>query len=135
MDTKMDSKMEQGLSEETFSYSYSASRQEEIKNIRDKYAPPVQEEDKLEQLRRLDRSVTWPGTIISIIIGFISTLVLGVGMCCTLVWTNLFALGVVVGLVGIAGIIAAYPVYSHITKKQREKLVPEILRLSDELLK
>lgn len=52
-----------------------------------------------------------------------------------LVWTSLFALGVVVGLVGIAGIIAAYPVYSHITKKQKEKLAPQILRLSDELLK
>lgn len=131
----MDTTMEQKSSEETFNYSYSASRQEEIKKIRDKYAPPVQEEDKMEQLRRLDQSVTRPGTIISIIIGSLSTLILGVGMCCTMVWTNLFALGVVVGLVGIAGIIAAYPVYSHITKKQKEKLAPQILRLSDELLR
>lgn len=130
----MDTKMEQELSEETFSYSYSASQQEEIRNIREKYAPPVQE-DKMEQLRRLDQSVTRPGTIISILIGSVSTLILGVGMSCTMVWTNLFALGVVVGLVGIAGIVAAYPVYNHITKKQREKLAPEILRLSDELLK
>lgn len=130
----MDTNMEQKSSEETFNYSYSASQQEEIRNIREKYAPPVQE-DKMEQLRRLDQSVTRPGTIISIIIGSVSTLILGVGMSCTMVWTNLFALGVVVGLVGIAGIIAAYPVYNHITKKQREKLAPEILRLSDELLK
>lgn len=129
----MDTKMEQKSSEETFNYSYSASRQEEIRNIREKYAVPAQE-DKMEQLRRLDQSVTRLGTIISIIIGILSTLILGVGMCCTLVWTNLFALGVVVGLVGIAGIIAAYPVYTHITKRQREKLAPEILRLSDELL-
>lgn len=129
----MDTKMEQKSSEETFNYSYSASQQEEIRNIREKYAAPAQE-DKMEQLRRLDQSVTRPGTIISIIIGILSTLILGVGMCCTLVWTNLFTLGVVVGLVGIAGIIAAYPVYTHITKRQREKLAPEILRLSDELL-
>lgn len=131
----MDAKMEQKPSEETFQYSYSASRQEEIRNIREKYASPALEEDKMEQLRRLDQSVTRPGTIISIIIGSLSTLILGVGMCCTMVWTHLFALGVAVGLVGIAGIIAAYPVYSYITKKQREKLAPEILRLSDELLK
>lgn len=129
----MNIKMEQESSGETFHYSYSASRQEEIQNIREKYAPPAQE-DKLEQLRRLDQSVTRPGTIISIILGSSGTLVLGVGMCCTLVWTSLFALGVVVGLIGIAGIVAAYPVFNYITKKQKEKLAPEILKLSDELL-
>lgn len=131
----MDIKTEQKAFEETFNYSYSASRQEEIRNIRKKYAPPMQEEDKMEQLRRLDKSVTRPGTVISVGIGLLSTLILGVGMCCTMVWTNLFALGVVVGLAGIAGIIAACPLYNYITKKQKEKLAPEILKLSDELLK
>jgi hypothetical protein len=29
----------------------------------------------------------------------------------------------------------AYPVYNRVLKKQREKIAPEILRLSDELLK
>lgn len=121
---------------EVFSYTYSASQQEEIKSIREKYAPPTEEEDKMERLRRLDQEVTRPGTIISIIIGVVSSLILGVGMCCTMVWAeSMFVPGIVIGIIGIAGIISAYPVYTHITKKQRAKAAPEILRLADELMK
>lgn len=121
---------------ETFSYSYSASQQKEIKSIRKKYAPPTQEEDKMEQLRRLDQSVTKPGMIVSLIVGVISLLILGVGMCCTMVWADtLFIPGIIIGIIGVIGVIAAYPVYTYITKKQREKLAPEIIRLSDELIK
>ena len=121
---------------ETFNYTYSATQQEEIKRIREKYTPPAQEEDKMEQLRKLDASVTKPGTIVSLIIGIISSLILGVGMCCTMVWAEtFFIIGIVVGVVGIIGVIAAYPIYTKITKRQREKLAPEIIRLSDELMK
>ncbi len=41
---------------ETFTYTYSAAQQNEVKRIREKYAPPTQEQDKMEQLRRLDAS-------------------------------------------------------------------------------
>ena len=120
----------------TFSYTYSASQQEEIKKIRDKYSTPKQAEDKMEQLRRLDKSVTKPGTVVSLIIGVISALILGVGMCCTMVWGgDLFIIGIITGVLGMIGVICAYPVYSSITKAQREKLAAEIIRLSDELIK
>ena len=119
----------------TFNYTYSSAEQEEIKKIREKYSQSLQKDDRMERLRRLDESVERPGTIISLIIGIVSSLVLGVGMCCTMVWTDFFVLGVIVGIIGIAGIIVAYPVYVRITKKQREKLAPEILRLSEELMK
>ena len=121
---------------EVFSYTYSASQQAEIKSIREKYALPTEEEDKMERLRRLDQSVTRPGTIISVIIGVISALIFGIGMCCTMVWAEtMFVAGIVIGIIGIAGIISAYPVYTYITKKQRIKVAPEILRLTDELMK
>lgn len=119
---------------DSFSYSYSASQQQEIKNIRQKYLP--KEEDKMEQLRRLDRSVTTPGMIASLAAGIIGALVLGVGMCCCMVWGGgWFIPGIIIGLIGIAGVAAAYPLYVRITEKQREKLAPEILRLTDELMK
>ncbi len=121
---------------ETFTYTYSAKEQEEIKKIRDKYASTTEGETSMEQLRRLDRSATKGATIVSLIVGIISTLILGVGMCCTMVWSEkLFIPGVVIGIIGIAGVIAAYPIYTHIVKHKREKLAPEILRLSDELMK
>ena len=120
---------------ETFNYTYSASQQQEIKRIREKYTAPTQEEDKMERLRRLDQSVTKPGTIVSLTIGIISTLIFGFGMSCTMVWEGLMVPGIIVGVVGMIGVIAAYPIYNFITKKQREKLAPEIVRLSDELMK
>lgn len=121
---------------ETFNYTYSAAQQEEIRSIREKYMRPTPEEDKMERLRRLDASVTRPGTIVSLMVGIISALILGIGMCCTMVWAETFFIpGIFIGVIGIAGVIAAYPVYDYITKKQREKLAPEILRLSDELIK
>lgn len=122
--------------QKNFNYTYSASQQEEIRSIRDKYAPPAQEEDKMEHLRRLDRSVTKPGTVVSLIVGIISALIFGVGMCCTMVWADIFFIpGIIIGVIGMIGVIAAYPLYVRVTKKQREKLAPEILRLSNELMK
>lgn len=123
--------------QETFKYTYSAKEQEEIKQIREKYAPPAKEEvsaGPLEEMRRLDASVTKRPTILAVLVGAIGTLVLGIGMCCTLVWgQDLFALGIVIGVVGIAGVIAAFPLYNRMVKRNREKVAPEILRLSEEM--
>lgn len=119
---------------DTFTYTYSAKRQEEIRSIREKYLP--KEEDKMEQLRRLDRSATKKGTMISILVGIIGCLLLGVGMCCTMVWMgHLFLPGVILGIIGIAIVAAAYPLYNRLVKKEREKLAPQILKLTEELSK
>lgn len=118
----------------SFEYSYSAKQQEEVKNIRDKYVIPEREEDKMETLRRLDASVTQSATVVALIFGIIGTLIFGTGMCCCLVW-NLFILGVFIGAIGLVVLAFAYPVYTKMVKKQREKVTPEIIRLTDELLK
>ena len=116
----------------TFQYTYSAEKQEEIKSIRQKYI--AHEEDKMSQLRKLDESVTRPGTILGILVGIIGTLVFGLGMTCVLEW-QLIVLGCIFGIIGCVGIALAYPLYKIITKKQKEKLAPEIIRLTNELLK
>lgn len=119
---------------ESFSYTYSAKQQEEIENIRKKYLPP--EEDKMEQIRRLDRSVAHRGMAVSLTVGILGTLILGVGMCCAMVWRGMwFVPGIVIGLIGIAVLSVAYPLYQRIIKREREKIAPEILRLTDELMK
>lgn len=118
----------------SFSYTYSAKEQEELKKIRKKYVP--EEENKMEQLRRLDQSVTRKGTTISIITGVIGALILGVGMCCVMVWEGVwFVPGIIIGLIGMCVAGAAYPAYNYVTKKEREKIAPEIIRLTDELMK
>ena len=122
---------------ETFKFTYSAKEQEEIKAIRKKYTVPEQTEDKMAQLLRLDASVTKKGTLISLIFGIIGSLVLGVGMCLAMDVLSIpygMPIGIAVGIIGIACIIVAYPLYTRITEKEKARLAPEILRLTDELM-
>lgn len=119
----------------TFQYTYSAEQQEELLRIQAKYRAKKPEEDKMEQLRRLDNSVTKRATTVSLIVGIVSCLVMGAGMSFIMAFENLILPGIVVGMIGIAGIISAYPVYCRIAKKQRERIAPEILRLTEELMK
>lgn len=125
----------------SFNYTYSAKEQEEIKAIRKKYATPEETEDKMELLRRLDASVTQKATTIALVLGVIGALVMGSGM--SFVLTDIgqrlgtilsMLLGVGLGIVGIVLICLAYPIYNHILKREREKIAPEIIRLTDELM-
>ena len=125
--------------EETFRYTYSAKEQSEVAAIRKKYLPP--EENKMEQLRKLDRSATGKAQAWAIALGVIGTLILGTGMslCMTelsgfLGGTAMF-IGIPVGLVGIVLVALAYPVYNKILKKERQRIAPEVLRLTEELMK
>lgn len=122
-----------GEENQTYTYTYSARQNEEVNNIRKKYLP--KEEDKMEQLRKLDHKSTERGKMVAIIMGIISSLVLGIGMCCTMIWTDFFAAGIVIGIVGLAGIVLVYPLYTHIVEKDRKSLAPQIIALSDELMK
>ena len=127
-----------------FSYTYSAREQAEVKRIREKYTPPTEAEDKMERLRRLDASVTQSALIVALTLGIVGVLILGFGM--SLIMTDLgeilgaykdmaMVVGIAVGIVG--GIVAslAYPIYNAIVKAKRKKLAPEIIRLTDELMK
>lgn len=127
----------------TFYYSYSAKQQEEIKAIRKKYAAPPELEDKMTQLRLLDQSVTQKATARALAAGVIGTLLLGFGM--SLVMTDLgrilgalrefsMLFGIGIGLVGIALVCCAYPLYEKTVRKERQRIAPQILRLTDELM-
>lgn len=124
---------------ETFKLTYSAQQQEEIQAIRQKYTP--REEDKMEQLRNLDRAVDKKATSRSIGVGVIGTLLLGLGMSLAMsdfgatLGSVAFLVGIVVGLLGIAVLCCAYPLYVHILKKERQRIAPQILKLTDELMK
>lgn len=123
---------------QSFNYTYDAAMQAEVEKIRKKYIQP--QESKLDQLRKLDASAHQKAQSVAIALGVIGCLILGTGM--SLFLTELGALlgnlamvlGVLVGLVGIVLVALAYPVYNRILKKERERIAPEILRLTEELL-
>ncbi len=120
---------------ETFEYTYSAPEQEEIKHIREKYLPREERETKLDRLRRLDVGVTKKGTALSIVLGVVGCLVMGGGMSLCMEGPDSFlALGILLGLAGMGVMALAYPVYRHITARERERIAPEILQLTKELM-
>lgn len=123
---------------QSFEYTYSAEQRSEVEAIRKKYLP--KEEDKMEQLRRLHGSASQKARAASISIGVAGTLTLGMGMslCLTELGEVLghlaMLLGIVVGLIGLILVALAYPIYNRVLKRERERIAPEILRLSEELL-
>ncbi len=128
--------------ESGFKYTYSAKEQEEIKKIRQKYQS--REEDKMTRLRKLDASATGKATATALVFGIIGALILGTGM--SLIMTDLaeilgmtsiggMLIGVLLGLLGIILVAVAYPVYSKVLKKERDRIAPEVLSLTDELIK
>jgi len=124
---------------ETFTYTYSAAQQEEIKNIRKKYAAP--EENKMEQLRRLDHLPSQKAQAWAIALGVIGALILGTGMSMAMTDFGAFVgpaaliVGSIIGIIGMVLVALAYPLYNHILKREQNRVAPEILRLTDELLK
>lgn len=126
---------------DNFSFTYSAAQQQEIENIRKKYLPT--EENKMEQLRRLHHSASRKAQLSAVILGVIGALILGAGM--SLIMTDLgsilrltgeaaLMIGLVVGFLGLGLVALAYPVYNQVLKKERTRIAPEILRLTDELM-
>ena len=123
----------------SFHFTYSAAQQQEVEDIRKKYLP--KEEDKMEQLRKLHAVPTQKAQAASLAVGILGALIMGTGM--SLAMTDIGAalgslamvIGIVIGIVGMVLVALAYPLYNRVLKKQREKIAPEILRLSDELLK
>ena len=136
--------MENNNENKGFQYTYSAKEQAELKRIRDRYTAPTEAEDKMARLRRLDASVTNTAQAVALVFGIIGALILGFGM--SLIMTDFseilgigetmaLVIGIPVGVFG--GILAslAYPIYNAIVKAKRKKLAPEIIRLTDELMK
>ena len=122
----------------SFEYTYSAQRQKEVEEIRKAYLP--KEEDKMEQLRKLHAIPTQKAQAASLAVGIIGALILGTGMslCMTELGAALghlaMVMGVIIGLVGMILVTLAYPIYNRTLKKERNKIAPDILRITDELL-
>ena len=122
----------------SFEYTYSAQQQQEVERIRKKYLP--KEESKMDQLRKLHGIPTQKAQSVSLAVGIIGALIMGTGM--SLAMTDLasalgslaMVIGIVVGVVGMVLVALAYPLYIRVLTREREKIAPEILKLTDELM-
>ena len=104
-----------------------------IEKIRASYGE--KQSTKFDELKALDRRVKRPAKIFAYTFGAVSSLVLGTGMCLAMkVIGDSMALGIGVGVLGIALVSATYPIYKKILKGRKEKYSAQIIELSDSLL-
>ena len=88
------------------------NEREWVEEIRRDYQEKSVKESKIERLHKLDRAARRPANIFAYTFGVIGALVLGVGMCLAMgVIGDLFALGIVVGVLGIAMVSVNYFIY------------------------
>ena len=121
------------MNENAFSYTYSAACNQEVLNIRKKYLP--KEETKLEELKRLDHLVQNSGVMEALIIGVGGCLIFGVGMCFGLgVFGTVTWPAMIFGLIGLVGMVFAYPVNRKCYNKAKNAYLPRILELTAELI-
>ena len=97
----------------------------------------------LDTLRELDAKVKRPASAFAYVFGSISAIIMGAGM--SLIMTDIAEIielavdpmlpGIVIGIVGMVMALVNYPIYRRIAHRTKEKLTPEILRLSEEIMK
>lgn len=112
-------------------YRANEQDQKRAENIRRQYVS--HEENKMEQLQKMDGKVKLPGRVAGTILGVTGALVMGAGMSLVMV-SNKIKKGLAFSIPGMAVALSAYPVYSLITDRRKEKYAPEIMSISGELI-
>lgn len=90
-------------------------------------------DDTLASIANLEAEKTKKATVQAVSLGIVFALVLGVGMCCTMVWTQFMVLGIIVGLIGIGGCIFAWMRYRKVCAAETARLNPAIEEAYDRL--
>ncbi len=104
--------------------------------LANEYTP--KDTSKVVALRKLDAKAKLPATVFTYTIGVIASLILGVGMCLSMKvigsgTTAMFVLGIILGVIGIAGISVNYPIYRKLLAKGKQKYAFEIMELAKEI--
>ena len=111
-----------------------------VQKIRTQYTE--KQHTELDELKALDAKVKNPANIFAYTYGCISAIIMGAGM--SLVMTDIGAIigltsamipGIAVGIVGMGMALTTYPIYKGILNGRKKKYAPEILRMTEELMK
>ncbi len=104
--------------------------------IANEYA--VKDTRKVVQLKKLDAKAKRPAQIFGYTFGIVAALILGAGMCLSMKIigdgsTTMTVSGIIIGLIGIAGVSVNYPVYKKILESGKKKYAADILYLAKEI--
>lgn len=96
----------------------------------------------LDKLKELDKKVKGPANAFAYGYGAVSALVMGAGM--SLVMTEIGTIlgltsamvpGIAIGVVGLSMALTTYPIYKKILEGRKKKFAPEILKISEQLMR
>lgn len=111
-----------------------------VQKIRTQYTE--KQHTELDALKALDAKVKKPAHVFAYIYGSLSAIVMGAGM--SLVMTDIGAMiglsatmvpGIVIGIVGMGMALTTYPIYKKMLSNRKKKFAPQIMELSDRLMK
>ena len=113
-------------------FTYSAKEAEEAKKIRKSFV--TGELSDIDRLRDIEKQANKNAIIPAITLGVLSALVFGTGLSLVLLSTGLFALGVVIGVIGIIGMSSSYLLYTRRLKTERAKYEDEVKTIADRII-
>lgn len=102
--------------------------------IANEYAP--KDNSKVVALKKLDRKAKLPAIIFGYNFGIFASLVAGTGMCFSMGELGdgkYMALGIVIGLIGFAGMGINYPIYKRILENGKQKYAYDIIELARQI--
>ena len=111
-----------------------------VQKIRTQYTE--KQHTELDALKALDAKVKCPANIFAYTYGSVSALIMGAGM--SLVMTEIGAIlglanamvpGIILGVLGLAMALSTYPIYKRVLSARKKKYGPEILKLSEKIMK
>ena len=111
-----------------------------VQKIRTQYTE--KQHTELDALKELDAKVKRPANVFAYTYGSVSAVVMGAGM--SLVMTEIGAIiglasamvpGIAIGIVGMGMALSTYPIYKKMLSARKKKYAPEILELSEKIMK
>ncbi len=111
-----------------------------VQKIRTQYTE--KQPTELDELKALDAKVKKPANVFAYTYGSVSAIIMGAGM--SLVMTTIGATigltdpmvpGIIIGIVGMGMALTTYPIYKKMLSSRKKKYAPEIMKLSEKLMK
>ncbi len=104
--------------------------------LANEYAP--KDASKVVALKKLDAKAKFPATVFAYTFGILSALVAGTGMCLAMKVIGggsvaMVTLGIVIGILGFAGIGVNFPIFKKLLAKGKQKYAFEIMQLAKEI--
>lgn len=110
-----------------------------VQKIRTQYTE--KEHSQVDALKKLDAKVKRPVNVFAYIFGGIGAIIMGSGMSLVmsdignvLGMTSSMLPGVIIGIIGIAMLLANYPIYKGLLSSRKKKYAGQVLALSNKIM-